>query len=248
MPFLGLHLATRTRRLTALAALILALTGCQGIAGNEPYTQVRFINASPDAGGTAGLDVYQNSSGVLYNIPFGATSSYVPLSGGGSTFSVVPAGTQQQLAFLHSSVTPGAQFTVLTGDVAANLQMTVLKDQSTPAPAGEVALRFVDQATRIGPVDIYLLPSGGILAGLTPIVANLTFGNTPVYLGVPAGAYTLVVFPAGAAIPTAASAIYTGTQIAYPATAVRTILLIDQQPATKLGLQAKVLVDYDPAN
>ena len=52
-----LHLAPRARRLIALAVLATALTGCQSITGNQPFTQIRVIDASPDA---PNLDIYQN--------------------------------------------------------------------------------------------------------------------------------------------------------------------------------------------
>jgi len=248
------HLAThyplpsaRSLALAALAGLALALTGCQGIAGTSVYTQVRFIDASPDAGGVSGLDFYQNSTAMLYNVGFGGSSTYIPTTPGGYSFSVDTAGTQQQLASVRGTVTAGAEFTVLTGDVAASLQMTVLRDQSSPAPSGQVALRFLDQATRVGAVDIYLLPSGGTLSGVTPVATGIVFDNTPQYINVPAGTYTLVILPTGTIPSGTTSALYTGTQVGYPGSSVRTILLIDQQLITSPGLQVKVLEDYDPA-
>ena len=57
-------------------------------------------------------------------------------------------GTQQQLATVRGNFLTGSQYTVLAGNISASLQMTVLKDQSYPAPSGQVALRFLDQATR----------------------------------------------------------------------------------------------------
>jgi len=246
MLFKRLHPATRTRRLSTLAAFALALTGCQGISGTQVYTQVRFIDASPDAGGVSGLDAYQNSTAILYNVGFGGYSSYIPTAPGGYSFSVDTAGTQQQLATLRGTVTNGSQFTVLTGDVAASLQMTLLKDQSTPAPSGQVALRFLDQATRVGAVDIYLLPSGATLSGVSPVATGVVFDNTPLYIDAPSGTYTIVILPSGTIPSGTSSALYTGTQIAYPSSAARTILLIDQQLVTTPGFQVKILEDYDP--
>ena len=246
MFFNRLHLATRTCRLWAMAVAALALSGCEGINGTPVYTQVRFINASPDAGGGSGVDIYRNSTAVLYNVGFGGFSSYIPTTPGGYNYAVDTAGTQQQLATVRGTVTNGSQFTVLTGDVAASLQMTVLRDQSAPAPSGQIALRFLDQATRVGAVDIYLLPSGGTLSGVTPIAAGLLFDNTPLYINAPSGTYTIAILPSGTIPSGTSSALYTGTQISYASSAVRTILLIDSQLVTTPGLQVKVLEDYDP--
>jgi hypothetical protein len=240
-----LHLATRTARLTALALAAVVLTGCQGITGSQQIAQVRVIDASPDA---PNLDIYQNSPsqnspGALYNIGFGTVSSYMSVPTGAYTHSAFNAGTQQQLAQVRGSFANGGQYTVLAGNIAANLQMTVFRDQSMPAPAGQMALRFLGQATHSGPVDIYLLPPGFSLAGAAPFATGVSFGSNTGYINAPSGTYSIVAFPTGLA-PTAAPPTYTGSQVTYPATSVRTILLLDQPPA---GLQTITASDFDPA-
>jgi hypothetical protein len=236
----------RTVRLTALALLAAGLAGCQSIAGIRPVSQVRVIDVSPDA---PALDIYQNSpqsaSAVLYNIGFGTVSSYIPVPAGANTHAACVAGTQQQLATAHGNFVVGSQYTVLAGNISANLQMTVLKDQSFPAPAGQVALRFLDQATHAGTVDIYLVPSGATLGRVSPIDTGLSFSSNTGYINTPSGTYSIVVLPAGAVPSGAATPIYTGSQVSYPGGSVRTILLIDQQPATASGLQVITANDFD---
>ena len=90
-----LHLATRARRLTVLAVLATALTGCQSITGSQPFTQVRVIDASPDA---PNLDIYQNAVVTLYDIGFGTASSYISINPGSWNFSVDVTTGRQQLA------------------------------------------------------------------------------------------------------------------------------------------------------
>jgi hypothetical protein len=255
-----LHLATRARRLTTLAALATALTGCQSITGNQPFTQVRVIDASPDA---PNLDIYQNSLSQpaqvgLYNIGFGTVSSYIPIAPGATVHAAYTAGTQQELAQVRGSFFAGTQYTVLAGNVAANLQMTVLKDQSTPAPAGQVALRFLGQATRTGAVDLYLVPSGSSLAGIAPIATGIGFGGNTGYVYAPSGTYSIVAFAAGTA-PIATAPVYIGSQFSYPGGSARTIVLIDQrsdpqsvdltdqQPAATPALQIITADDFDPS-
>jgi hypothetical protein len=93
------HLAQCTTRVAALSVLILALAGCQSIAGTQSVTQVRFIHASPDA---PALDLYQNpgqnSPASLYSVGFGTVSSYMLLAPGAYTQTADVAGTQQQIA------------------------------------------------------------------------------------------------------------------------------------------------------
>jgi hypothetical protein len=238
------HLAQRTSRLAALSLFVLALAGCQSIAG----TQVRFIHASPDA---PAMDLYQNpasgSQASLYNVGFGTVSSYMTLSPGTYTHAAYNAGTQQQLATVRSAFSAGGQYTVLAGNIAANLQMTVLKDQATPAPPGEVALRFLGQATRTGAVDLYLVAPGVALSGLTPIASGIGLGANTGYLNVPDGTYSMVALPAGTS-PSTSVPLFTGSQTLYPAGSVRTILLIDQQPLTTPGLQLITADDFDLAS
>jgi hypothetical protein len=245
MLFNRLHLATRTNRLAALAVVAAGLAGCQGIAGIQPVSQVRVIDASPDA---PALDIHQSANVGLYNVGFGTVSSYIPVAPGAYTHSAYTAGTQQQLAAIRGSFATGGQYTVLTGNVAANLQMTVLRDQSTPAPTGQVALRFLNQATRTGAVDLYLLPPGSTLAGIVPIASGLNFGSNTGYINAPSGTYSIVAFPTGAT-PSAAAPQYTGNQTNYPGSSARTIILIDQLPAqppsTARALQIITADDYD---
>lgn len=246
MPWNFLHPVTRTGRLAALALLAAALTGCGSITGSQTFTQVRVIDASPDA---PSLDIYQNSSIGLYNIGFGTVSSYIPIPPGSYIHAAYTSGTQQQLAQVRGAFSTGIQYTVLTGNIAANLQMTVLRDQSTPAPAGQVALRFLGQATRAGAVDLYLVAPGASLTGAVPIASGITFGSNTGYLNAPAGTYSIVALPGGS--HTFAAPAYTGSQASYPGGSARTIVLIDDLPATQVppasGLQLITASDYDPA-
>jgi hypothetical protein len=242
------QLVERTGRVIALALLAAALAGCQGIAGIQPVSQVRVIDVSPDA---PALDIYpgapQSTPAVLYNVGFGTVSSYISVAAGVSTQAATIAGTQQQLATVRGNFLTGSQYTVLAGNISANLQMTVLKDQSFPAPTGQVALRFLDQATRAVAVDIYLVPPGSSPARVAPIDTGLSYSSNTGYINVPSGAYSIVILPAGAAPASAASPLYTGSRMSYPSGSARTILLIDQQPATPSGLQVITADDYAAA-
>ena len=237
-----LQLVKPAGRLLALAAMTVSLAGCQGIAGTPQYSQVRVIDASPDA---PGLDVYEGTAAIAYNLGFGTVTSYIPITPGTLTISVDKASTQQQLGSVKAAYTVGNEFTVIAGNVAANLQMTVLKDQATPAPSGQVAFRFLDQTTRVGAVDIYLLPTGGTLAGTTPIASNIAFGANTGYIDAPSGTYAIVAVPTGTVPTGTTSPTYTGSQVMYSGGAVRTIILIDPQFVSTPGLQVITASDYD---
>ena len=253
----------RASQSAALAALAISLAGCQGIVGSSQYTQVRYIDASPDA---PALDFYQGSTPSLYNVGFGTVSSYIPVNPGGATYSVNIAGTQQQLANARGTFLLGNQYTVLVGNNAANLQMTVLQDRSTPAPSGQVALRFLNEAARVGAVDIYLLPPNGSLSTTVPTLLKVPFAGSQAYMNVPAGTYSIVILAAGTAtssttstttstsngttttttttvnnIPTLSS----GNQVNYPSSAARTIILMDEPAGGPAAVQIVTTDDYD---
>ncbi len=239
----------RTGRFAALSVLAAGLAGCQSVAGIQPVSQVRVIDVSPDA---PALDIYrnspQNSATGLYNIGFGTVSSYIPVAAGTYTNVAYTAGTQQELATVRGTFATDSQYTVLAGNIAANLHMTVLKDQSFPAPAGQVAMRFLDQATRAGTVDIYLLPPGAALSGASPIESGVGFGGNGGYIDVPSGTYSIVVLSSGTVPSVAALPLYTGSQVSYSSGSAHTILLIDRPSATAPGLQVVTADDYDPSS
>jgi hypothetical protein len=237
------HPAKYAARCCLLAVSAAALSGCQGIDLNSP--QVRIIDASPDAGV---LDAYQDNTALAYNLVFGTVTSYVSLASGASTLTADRAGTRQALVAGNASLLPGKQYTAIVGNIAAALQQTLLLDQSQPAPSGEIALRFLQQATRSGAVDIYLVPRGGKPANLA---VNLSFGANSGYLSVPAGTYAIDVVPTGTNLVSSTVTLLSGAQVDYPSGAVRTVVLIDQEivgpqhAALTPGVQTIIAADAD---
>ena len=236
-------LARGAARLGALALLLGALPGCQNITGSMPVSQVRIIDASPDA---PGLDIYQGGSALAFNLGFGTVTSYVSIAPGISTISADTAGSKQQLTTARGTFAASAEYTVLIGNVAADLGETILTDQSAPAPSGEISVRFLDQATRFSTgVDVYFVPAGSTIATVNPILTNVVFGTNSGYINVPIGTYTLVLLPTGT-VPVATTVpIYTGAKVAYAAGAARTLILLDQQVITDPGFQVITADDYD---
>ena len=203
-------------KLSGLALVLLPLPGCQSITGNPSLSQVRIIDASPDA---PGVDVYQDSSVLAYNLGLGTVTSYVPIAPGSFTINVDTAGTKQKLVASTGSFLRNGQYTVLVGNFAASLQETILTDQTIPAPAGTVSLRFLDASVRAGAIDLYLVPKGSTLVDTTSLLTNVLFNMNTGYLNVPTGTYTLVALPAGT-VPTAKTAtLYTGAAVTYIASA-----------------------------
>lgn len=218
--------------------LAVLLSGCQSIDMSAANTaELRVIDASPDA---PGIDAYQNGSALAYNLGFGAMTSYVPMTPGAYTLAADRAGTRQALVAETAGLSAGHQYTVIVGNIAAAMQQTLLVDQSQPAPPGQIAVRLVNQATRSGPVDVYLVAASGKLATSLPIATSLSFGANSGYLALPAGTYALAVVPAGTVPVSSTVTLLSGAQVEYASGSVRTVVLIDHAAGTVAGVQAGV--------
>jgi hypothetical protein len=237
-----LYLVRRPVRIASVAAILSILSGCQAIVSSPPVSQVRIITASPDA---PALDIYQGDTALTFNLGSGTITSYIPLSAGNYTINAETAGSRQILSTSKAIFAPSTQYTVLIGNSASSLQQLTLTDQSQPAPTGQISLRFINQATRTGAVDIYLVPAGQKSTAVTPLVTGVAFGANTGYLNVPAGTYSLVMLPAGTVPNSTNVATYTGAQVNYSAGTARTIILLDQQLVTTPGLKVITAEDFD---
>ena len=92
---------------------------------------------------------------------FGSSTSYVPIAAGWISNR---RGHSEHTAAIGERLRGPSWRTNSTrfwsGGFAVSLQELILKDQSIPAPTGDIALRFIDQSVHTGNVDIYLVPSG----------------------------------------------------------------------------------------
>lgn len=240
------RLSAHGRRLASLLvipALLLSLPGCQSLTGTPVLSQVRIIHASPDA---PGLDAYQVTAILAYNLGLGTITSYVPVSPGTYNITADQAGTHSHLITATGTFAADAHYTVLIGNSLNALQEVILMDQSTASPPGQVNLRFVDQSVRAGALDLYLVPTGSTIATHKPVVTGVSFNSNTGYLSVPAGTYTLVALPAGAAPTPSGDTFYTGAAVAYVTGSASTIVLIDPQLTTTPGVQIVTAEDYQP--
>ncbi len=234
---------SRLASVLVCSALLLLLPGCQGVTSTPVLSQVRLINASPDA---PGLDAYQETAILAYNLGLGTITSYVPIPPGTYSINASQAGTHAQLITAKDTFSADAQYTVLIGNSLDALQEVILKDQSTASPPGQVNLRFVDQSIRAGALDLYLVPTGSTVATQKPVVAGVSFNTNTGYLGVPAGTYTLVALPAGTTPTSGGNTSYTGAAVAYAPGSAWTIVWIDPQLTTTPGVQIVTAPDYQP--
>jgi Domain of unknown function (DUF4397) len=225
------------------------LSGCQGITMNS--AQLRVVDASPDAGV---IDSYQNSSALAYNLGFGTMTSYIPMSPGAYNLAAEKAGTRQILVASTETLAANKQYTEIIGAGLANMQQTLFLDESTPAPAGRIAVRVINETTRAGAVDVYLVPMASSFSkgmSASPLAVNLGVGANSGYIDLPEGTYAIDVVPTGTLLGSSTVTLLSGAQVDYASGSVRSVVLIDQQATgvqhTVLtpGVQAIVAADAD---
>jgi hypothetical protein len=246
MPLNALTIRALAARLGLLALSTLALSGCQSIQGTTTVSAtLRVVDVSPNSGG---LDFYLNKNILIYNVGSPSSTNYVPLNSGTYTVAATIANNSVNNAIATTSlgVATGKQYTVLAGNIPASLELTAYTDQNTPAPSGNVALRFLDQATSVGAIDIYLVPQGGKLITTNPFITGLTFDSNSGYINLPSGAYTVIIVPTGT-IPIATTvATYSGPIKTYNAGVVDTLVIRDLTLTTSTPVDIMYLTDYTP--
>jgi len=244
-PHSGSHWRKRAFQLGALATLLVGLPGCQSIAVTSTnVSEIRVIEASPDPN-VPGLDFYLNNTALAFNVGYATISSYIPVAPGAYTITADADKTTQTLVSATATLANGNAYSAIVGNQLANLSETILQDQTQPAPSGEISLRFVDQASKVGAVDVYLIPTGSTLITTLPFLTNVTFTENTGYLNIPANTYTIAIVPTGTVPIATTLTLFTGSQVAYASGAVRTVILVDQQITTVPGLQVIIAKDVD---
>jgi hypothetical protein len=206
-------------------ALAISLSGCTNVATYTQPTLVRVIDASYAA---PAINVYVEGSQLAGNIGQGTITPYGTLTAN-TAAAIKVTGATSTTALLSTSGTllAGHQHSVfLTDDstAASGYAVTVLEDQQVAAAGGHSAFRFLNQATKTGAVDVYMIPADSTLAKSIPLVTALPVGTTASYISFTSQTVTMVITPTGTITPK-----YTSTPIALTGGEVRTVLLVNAQ-------------------
>jgi hypothetical protein len=195
----------------ALAALSFFSISC----GSSNSTQIRVINAIPDADGN--LDVDFNGNKITGSTPmsFGSIfpttnppATYTGVSSGSGTITAYVTGTTTNPVNNGTSSFNGStQYTVvLDGFARNNNSPAVLIDNNTAPTSGSQIIRVIDASAFTpgggqgqGGFDVYITPPGGDTTGITPQTIGL--GQATTYQSMTNGNYNLVVVPHGGQIP-----------------------------------------------
>jgi hypothetical protein len=211
----------------ALAALALAitLTACENVASYTQPSLVRVIDASYIA---PAVNVEVEKTLLAANIGQGTITPYGTLPASNDAAIDVTAATGGvTLVDTNGTLLAGHQHSVFLTDNGAapnSYEVTILEDQQVAAAQGHSAFRFLNQAPKTGPVDIYMVPSGITLANTIPLVTALPVGSTAGYISFTSQTVTMVITPTGVLTPK-----YTSQTIALTGGEVRTVLIVDTQ-------------------
>ena len=211
--------------ITLAASLLLA--GCQTVTGYSAVSLVRAVDASYNA---PAINVFVEGTQLAANLGQGSITSYGGF--GPSRDAVVKVtGTSNTKTLVTSNATLVANKsqTVLVTDINADFAVTVLEDQSTPAPAGHSDFRVLNQAPSTGAVDVYFLPgtSADVFATAKPVITGLAVGATSGYVAIPSSTLFMVIAPAGTTLTVTATNIYRSAALALVGGEVRTVLIVD---------------------
>jgi hypothetical protein len=225
---------TEARRLNLPGLAILAvvsllpalvLSACENVATYTQPSLVRVIDASYIA---PAANVVVEGTLLAANIGQGTITPYGTLAANNDALIDITAATGgAALVTTNGTLLAGHQHSIFLTDNGAapnSYTVTILEDQQTAAASGHSAFRFLNQAPKTGPIDVYMIPSGDTMADTIPIVTALPVGGTAGYLSFTSQTVTMVITPTGVITPK-----YTSTSMALVGGEVRTVLLVDTQ-------------------
>jgi hypothetical protein len=228
----------------ASLAVALALSACESV---ETYTQpslVRVIDASYIA---PAANVAVEGELLAANIGQGTITPYGTLPANNDALIQITAATGgAALVTTNGTLLPGHHHSVFLTDNGAapnSYEVTILEDQQVQAASGHSAFRFLNQAPKIGAVDVYIVPAGSTLANSIPLVTDLAPGGTYGYVSFTSQTVTMIVTPTGLIKP-----YYAYTPMVLTGGEVRTVLIMDTQLTSNPAVEFTVAVDAGPTD
>lgn len=218
--------AARLAAAVGLSLLVsLGLASCVNVASYTQPSLVRVIDASYIA---PAINVVVEGVTIASNIGQGSISIYSTLAANyAAPIHITEVSNNAPLVTTNGTLEAGHHHTVFLTDNGAaptGYTVTILEDQQISAASGHAAFRFLNQAPRIGAVDVYMIPANSTIEKSSALLSNLASGKSSGYVSFAAQTVTLVIVPAGAIKPA-----YTSDALALTGGEVRTVLIVDNQ-------------------
>jgi hypothetical protein len=213
----------------ALAALSFFATSC----GSSSQSQVRVVHAISDE--TIALDINVNTTKVFTNIAFTSVQptppAYTKVASGRDTLEAVDTGTTTVvIANTSAGLSGSSQYTVLltgfmNGAGANAPTFNLITDNNAAPTSGNVEIRIIDGSanTPQGGFNVYIVPPGANISGLSPQISGLLIGQASSYqsLNITGNMYEVIVTPHGTQTP------YINQTYTITAGSIRTLVIVD---------------------
>ncbi len=181
------------RALTLVLFLLLSVTlvGCGSKGSGSSNARIRVLNAIPDANAISlTLDT---DPPIVSGLAFQQVTQYMGVNAGAREFKVSANGGASNVIDTTLNLS-GADYTyVVYGPVSAAVGGLFADTGFATPTSGNFAVRFVNAAAGVGPIDLYLTAPGIDLNTTSATVPNVAYGSSSAFTSVPTGTYELRV-------------------------------------------------------
>jgi hypothetical protein len=224
---LWLRLCVRTVLGTSVSLLLLT-TGCQTITGSTGATGV-LVRLISGVNSLATYDVFAGQQLLASGAGFSSITNYTGLAPGSYQIKVNVSGTNTQVAgTIVARFTVGNDYTILLPFDFPNESPIIVQDE-TQSAGGFFDIRFINEGSNVGAVDVYALPNGTNLSDAKPVIVNAPVGFIGTYLSLAPGTYKIAVLPTGTVPNPKTVPLFVTTATTFAQGQVRTLVLVDAQ-------------------
>ncbi len=173
--------------LATLCFAALALSGCSKNGSNSSSGNglVRVVNAFFEA---PSLDYVIAGSTLATALPFQGLKPYQGVNNGAQTFTVTVTGATTPLVNAVNVINGSANYTYIVYGPLTSVGTIFTLDTFADPGSGFYAVRVINTAAGIGPIDVYLTPPGADLTVAAPALANVPYGSVTAFIAVAIGA------------------------------------------------------------
>jgi hypothetical protein len=186
-----------SRLAVALLSCLLTFTlaGCSKTGGGGGGTNIRVVNAVPDA---AAINVTVGDTTLVTNLAFQGLTQYQGVGSGNQEFKVSANGGTSNAIDTMINLSNGANYTYVVFNPVTSATALLIVDSGIAQPAsGTFSFRVINVASGIGPVDVYLTAAGTDLNSTSPTVAGAVLGGVSAITTPNSGTLELRVTSAG---------------------------------------------------
>lgn len=169
------------------------ITGC-GSNSSSKTGQLRFMQASPSA---PHVDVLIDNVKQGSNLAYGNATGYLTVKIGNRRLDAEPVNSTSPILDISVPITESGNTTVLLTGSTGNITSLSLTDGGTTSTTGDGYVRVVNASVSMGAADVYIVPAGSGINGVTPVATGLALNQSAGYHLTPAGNYEVFMTSPG---------------------------------------------------